>query len=208
MGSITKGVGIGIGVVFGVIIAFILIAFFVGLIGTSPEEKQSGYSPIQEMEKITEKVQEAQEEIEKGIEEVEGKEAVNTEDIFKNSKAKNTQKGVTLSIDDYTIEIKGEDFAKITKIKFTILNEGTDTISPYLNIFLWDENDASTDKANSKDSIETDGWVSTGNYKTIEAPVSVAFNDIGLTKILKLTVYDGKYGDLLVSTETTFKAKE
>jgi len=222
--GIGKGFGITIGVVLGIIVVMVGCSI---LIGIGAKNSENEISPLQQsieqnqqqaVQEITAPIEEAQQKVDDSLnqfskemqqqkEELEGKEAVNAADLFKSSKSKNTQNGVTLSIDDYKIEIKGTDFAKITKIKFTILNEGTDETFANVKAFLWDSNDDIKQKSAAKAEISVDGWVESGKYKTVEAPVNIAFNDIALDKTLKLVVYTGIYRDFLVGTETTFNAK-
>ena len=218
MGSISKGIGIGIGVVFGIIIAFLIIGFFTGfiMIGSSKEQTPTGAvvgvpyveqnkpSPIQEIQKAAEEVQEQ-------VEDLVGKdiEEVNTEDLFKNSKVKNTQKGVTMSLDDLTIEDKG-DWGKITNIKITILNEGSDTIFPQVNVMLWDDESSREDKYSVKAKLESDGWIDNGNYKVLDVPVNIAFRNLELEKSMKLTLLESLdwQAKTLVAVEYQFKVEE
>lgn len=210
------GIGIGIGIVFGIILMIVFIAFFFGwVINTnSKESTPTGYTiytptiqpPIaQQIQKITE---ETGQEIKKAQEELVGKETANKDDLFKNSKARNTQNGITLSLDDFTVEDKG-DWGKITKIKVTILNEGSTTLTPYVNVMLWDDNSKREDRYSTKATLKSDGWIDNGNYKVLEAPVSIAFRDLELEKTMKLSLVEGVWDvKVLVAVEHRFKIRE
>ena len=195
MGSITKGIGIGIGVVFGVIIAFVIIVFLMGLIGTSSTTKQDESPPTQEIKQVTEAqdgIPEAGEELEKSLEEVpevlERKEVEDMEALSNGSLAKNTQNGVTLSLDGLTFEDKG-DWAKITNIKATILNEKGESLASNINVMLWDDKVEREDMFSTKAELNG-GWISNRDSSKIDVPVNIAFKNLELEKTLKLSVID------------------
>jgi len=177
MGSITKGIGIGIGVVFGVIIAFVIIVFLMGLIGTSSTTKQDESPPTQEIKQVTEAqdgIPEAGEELEKSLEEV--------------PEVLERKEGVTLSLDGLTFEDKG-DWAKITNIKATILNEKGESLASNINVMLWDDKVEREDMFSTKAELNG-GWISNRDSSKIDVPVNIAFKNLELEKTLKLSVID------------------
>jgi len=65
----------------------------------------------------------------------------------------NTDNDVTLSIDDVEYEIKGDDWATITKIDFTIMNQGDKRIFPKVFVRTYFDNDTIQKKTFTREEI-------------------------------------------------------
>ena len=215
--NVSSGIGKGFGLVIGIFLALLVIAVSCSImIGKGAkvaskeiekaaiEYEEEVIKPIEEeFEKIEEEMKEAQEElVGKEIEEV------NKEDLFKDSIVKNTQSGITMSLDDFIIEDKG-DWGKITNIKITILNEGSNTIFPKVNVMIWDDKSERENKYSTKETLELDGWIDNGNYNILDVPVNIAFMNLELEKTMKLSLVESLWQPkTLVAVEHKFKVKE
>jgi hypothetical protein len=95
---------------------------------------------------------------------------------------------VELTIDKVTTEVKGEDWAKIVKIEFTIKNQKI-PFYPKILAYLWDDND----EAEVRNYIEEEIYLSksnAGEMITEEKEVSISYNEIDEEKTLKLVLED------------------
>jgi len=95
---------------------------------------------------------------------------------------------VELTIDKVTTEVKGEDWAKIVKIKFTIKNQKM-PFYPKILAYLWDEND----EAEVRNYVEEEIYLSksnAGEMITEEKEVGISYNEIDKEKTLKLALED------------------
>jgi len=216
--TVKSHVGRGFGITIGVILA-LFVVMLIGFGGCSTlfglganEISKHNYSDltsddtgsmydeiVKDSEKITQPLQE-------NLNEIVGKEPQKEEKIFSENSIVNSQKGISVSIDDFEIEKISDTFAKITKIKLTILNNGTNMIFPEVGVMLWDEDDDPAVAYKFQETIKMDGGIDEGNYKQIEAHVNIGFNDIHLTKNLKLGVYEvfSYPSKLYVSVEKEF----
>jgi len=197
--NVSSGIGKGFGIVIGAFLALLVIAVSCSILikkGAEVASEEIGKAEKDYQENVVapaeKSMNEAIQKITESQEDLVGKEVekVNKEDLFKNSKVKNTQNGITLSLDDYSIEDKG-DWAKITTIKVTILNEGSSELKPKINVRIWDDESTKEDTSSVKATLESDGWVDNGNYKVLDVPVSISFRNLELEKTLKLNLVDG-----------------
>lgn len=127
-------------------------------------------------------------------------------ELFKNSKAKSTGSGATLSIDEYTVEDKG-DWAKITYVKATVLNEGYTAILPTIYVMVWDDSAASNH--GTKATLSSHDKIEVGGYMVLESEVNIVFRDVELEKTIGLMLVDGQSweAEALTSVEHRFKVK-
>jgi len=107
---------------------------------------------------------------------------------------------IGFSIDKITKEIKGEDWAKVTNIKFTIINQKSKSFYPKVLIYLWDENDDSDTKNYVEEELYFDKLES-GKSSTQEKEVSISFNEIDKEKTLKAILYDEDNEEMDIAIE-------
>ncbi|MBI3036512.1 hypothetical protein HYY73_02020 [Candidatus Woesearchaeota archaeon] len=104
--------------------------------------------------------------------------------------------GITLALKSIKYEVRGSDYAVLTGIQFALVNEGSETISPRIAVYLWDDNDKIENSASEKTYIEVDGYAFRKDGFIIkDATVRIPFDDINLTKHIKLSAMDGSYFD-------------
>lgn len=120
----------------------------------------------------------------------EGLPIVDRTSLLEKSLSVNTNKGVTLAFDDYKTEVKNDNFGKVTEISLTILNEGTTKIYPEIRVFIYDQNDKATERANVKETIKIDGSLAPGKYTYVTVPVNIGFTEPKVQKTLKLTAVE------------------
>ena len=100
-----------------------------------------------------------------------------------------TQNGISLSLDDFKYEIKGNDWGKITTIDLSILNKGSNTIHPKVLVLLYDDNSLKEEWTTPKAEIDFDVWSLGVNEHIIKsAIVNVPFHYLNLTKKFKLAL--------------------
>ena len=92
-------------------------------------------------------------------------------------------------IDDITYEIKGEDWAKVTKIKYTISNAMSIDFIPKIEIYCYDDNDPDDIKNYIEETLIL-SELKSGYEITETATVSISFNEIDEEKELKLILRD------------------
>ncbi|MBW2965504.1 hypothetical protein KY342_00200 [Candidatus Woesearchaeota archaeon] len=95
---------------------------------------------------------------------------------------------VEIDIDRITTEKKGENWAKVVKIKYTIKNQKTN-FYPRILVYLWDDND----DADIRNYVEEEIYLSklkAGEALTEEKDVSISYNEINKEKTLKLVLED------------------
>ncbi len=109
---------------------------------------------------------------------------------FSSSSVVNSQRGIFISIDDVKYEIK-EDWGKITGIETTVLNKGDGSFKPKIVVLLYDEGDSMEEWLKPKAQVEFDDELNPGGHITKQVIVNLAFNDLNLTKNLKLILTDG-----------------
>jgi|GEM_PF-5552489 len=101
-----------------------------------------------------------------------------------------TQNNISLSIDNVKHEIKSKYWGKIMEITSTALNKGYAAFKPKLLILLYDEKDFKEEWLNPKAEIVFDRQLIPGEHITTNSIVNIAFDDINLTKNLKLVLVD------------------
>jgi len=148
-------------------------------------------------------VQEFEQEVEKDAQKVEDEEFT-----FSPNSIVETQNGISLSLDDFKYEIKGENWGKITEITISILNKGNNNLDPKVLVLLYDEKDPSEEKVFIKEEIEFK-YMYVGENTTKKAITDIAFNDIDLPKILKVVLVRALGDDnrVIVVVEKEFIAK-
>jgi len=127
-------------------------------------------------------VQEFEQEVEKEAQKVEDEEFT-----FSPNSIVETQNGISLSLDDFKYEIKGENWGKITEMTISILNKGNDNLDPKVLVLLYDEKDTSRDKVIIKEEIEF-RYMYVGENTTKIAITNIAFDDINISKTLKVVL--------------------
>jgi len=132
---------------------------------------------VQEFEQEVEEAQKIEKQIEKQDEEF----------AFSPNSIVETQNGVSLSLDDFKYEIKGENWGKITEMTISVLNKGNRNLDPKVLVLLYDEKDSSKDKVIEKAEIEFD-YLYVGEHTTKKAITNIAFDDINLPKTLKVVL--------------------
>jgi len=113
---------------------------------------------------------------------------------------------IELLINKITYIIKGEDWAKVTKVSYTIKNGKID-FKPTLRVYVYDENDDETDKDVYKEVLLTETLAKSCEI-TKESVISsgISYNEINKTKTLKLEVLD-EDSNSLASVTKTFKTE-
>jgi len=119
--------------------------------------------------------------------EIEAQKVEDEEFAFSRNSIVETQNGISLSLDDFKYEIKGENWGKITEMTISILNNGNSNLDPKVLVILHDENDPSEDRVIKKAEIEFD-YLYVGEHTTKKAITNIAFDDIDLPKILKVVL--------------------
>lgn len=120
--------------------------------------------------------------------------ATSTEDNATNTSEEEQETPLTLSgeitftIDDIVYEVKGEDWATITSIEYTIDNQKTD-FTPTISAYLYDDSDDETQKDYVEETINL-AELKAGKSITKTSSVHISFNDIDKTKTLKLILQD------------------
>ena len=100
------------------------------------------------------------------------------------------QNNISLSLDNIKHELKSEYWGKIVEITATVLNRGHGAFKPKLMVLLYDEKDFKEEWLKSKAEIEFDEKLGAGSHITRQAIVSIAFDEIALTKHFKLILVD------------------
>ena len=106
---------------------------------------------------------------------------------------------IKFTIEDVTYEIKGEDWATLTGIKYKIEN-GKDDFYPIIQVFLYDENDPQDVKTLEQDKIELP-LVEQGEVVTKESSVHVSYNNIDKEKTLRLILRNELGTELKIALE-------
>ena len=78
--------------------------------------------------------------------EIEAQKVEDEEFAFSPNSIVETQNNISLSLDDFKYEIKGENWGKITEMTISILNKGNNNLDPKVLVLLYDEKDPSEDK--------------------------------------------------------------
>lgn len=102
-----------------------------------------------------------------------------------------TQNGISLSLDDFKYEIKGDDWGKITTIDLSILNKGTNSFQPKVLVLLYDDESLKEEWTTPKAEIKFDIWsLGVNEHVTKSAAVNIPFHYLNLTKKFKLILTD------------------
>ena len=215
--NVSSGIGKGFGIVIGVFLALIVIAVSCGiLISSSADkiEKKSNEITANAVKEFEQETQKVQEKVQRTIEEslpVDEKAKEKTEDFkFSPNSIVNTQNGITLSLDDFKYEIKGENWGKLTELTVTVLNKGNNAFQPKVWVFLYDENDRKEEWFQTKAEIEFDMWqLDIGEHVTKKAIVNIPFNGLNITKKLELALLNSyEFGNKpIVVVEKEFKVE-
>lgn len=218
--NVSSGIGKGFGIVIGIFLALVVIAVSCGILISSNakkiEEKSNEITAnaIKEAYRAGEEAQQqVLTQIQKTIDNslpADEKAKEKTEDFkFSPTSVVNTQNGISISIDDFKYENKG-DWGKLTELTVTVLNKGNNAFQPKVLVFLYDERDRKEEWFQTKAEIEFDMWqLGVGEHVTKKTIVNIPFNDINLTKKLELALIDAYQFDYkpLVVVEKEFIAK-
>ncbi len=116
--------------------------------------------------------------------------------LFSRSLAKNTQNGITLSIDGYKFEKRGDNWGQLTEISFTLENRGSSTIYPDLVVELYDKN---TDMKNvPSKKVELDIILNEGDSASKSVSFELGASSIETNKTIRLFLVD--YSNVYVVT--------
>ncbi len=108
---------------------------------------------------------------------------------YKTTLGKATQNGVTISLENYEYEKKGDDYGKINKATFIIENNGNDYFYPEIFMSVYADSDSPTQW--KSELIELDDSVEVGEYIKYTAVLeTIAFNKLDEPKTIKLSVRD------------------
>jgi len=94
-----------------------------------------------------------------------------------------------IDILDITHEIKGEDWAIVTKVKINIQNAKALSIDPVIEFYLFDDNDPTDQENYVEEKIILDELES-GHEITETVKVHISFNEIDQEKTLKAVLKD------------------
>ncbi|MBW2992758.1 hypothetical protein KY345_06085 [Candidatus Woesearchaeota archaeon] len=97
-------------------------------------------------------------------------------------------RGITLRFLGFYYIKKGEDFGKITGVKYKIINEGVDAFTPSLRLTM--VNNERERDPRTADVERGEIEISVGEEAIEEAPVSLSFNRLDTEKTLGLEIYD------------------
>ena len=219
--NVSSGIGKGFGITIGIFLALLVIAVSCSILISSNADK------IQE--KANEVVQDYEQEVEKEMQKIGEQIEKQTEQILDETlpydeKAKEkdegfkfnpnsiveTRNGISLSLDNLKYEIKGENWGKITEITTTILNKGNNNFQPKVIVLLYDEKDPKEEWVKIKAEIEFDIYgLDVGEHITKKAITDIGFNDLNLSKQLKVVLVDAYdwTNRAVVVVEKEFKAE-
>jgi hypothetical protein len=117
-----------------------------------------------------------------------------------------TARGVTLRFLGYYYVKKGDDFGKITGVKYSIINEGAYDMNPSLKLSM--VNNAGDRDLRLAEVERQDIVIKTGEQVTEESEAELSFNKLSTEKTLQLELYDSRYkGTNLVNAEINAEFK-
>ena len=219
--NVSSGIGKGFGIVIGIFLALIVIAVSCGILISSNAKKIQEKSneitanAIKEAYRAGEEAQQQiQTQYQKAVEEskpVDEKVKQKSQEFsFGPDSIVKTQNGISLALDSFKYEIKGDNWGKLTEITTTVLNKGNNAFQPKVLVFLYDEKDRKEEWFQTKAEIEFDMWqLGIGEHVTKKAIVNIPFNDLDLPKKLELAlidVYEFDYKPIVI-VEKEFIAK-
>ncbi|MBI2523020.1 hypothetical protein HYW19_01395 [Candidatus Woesearchaeota archaeon] len=196
--NVVSGIGKGFGIVIGIFLALIVIAVSCSILISSNAKKieeKSNEITANAIKEAYRTGEEAQQQIQKTFDEslpIDEKAKEKDEEFkFSPDSIVNTQNGISLSLDDFKYEVKGENWGKITEITLTVLNEGNNEFYPKVLVQLYDEKDRKEDKFRIQEEIEFDIFgLGVGEHITKKAVTNIGFNDLNLPKKLILILVD------------------
>ena len=112
---------------------------------------------------------------------------------------------VNFKIDDIEYEIKGEDWATVTSIEYTIDNQKAD-FAPTILVYLYDSNDDEVLKDYVEETISL-AEIKAGNKITKTTSVHISFNEIDKEKTVKM-VLKNEYDKELETATKKFTAED
>ena len=210
--NVSSGIGKGFGITIGIFLALIIIAVSCGILISSQANKiqeKSNEITANAINQYNQEVKKVEEQIQESLP-VDERAKEKTEDFkFSPTSIVNMQNGISLSLDDFKYENKG-DWGKLIEITVTVLNKGNNAFQPKVLVFLYDEKDKKEEWFQTKAEIEFDMWqLDIGEYVTKKAIINIPFNDINLTNKLELALVDAfEFGNTpIVVVEKEFIAK-
>ena len=210
--NVSSGIGKGFGITIGIFLALIVIAVSCGILISSQANKiqeKSNEITANAINQYNQEVKKVEEQIQESLP-VDERAKEKTEDFkFSPTSIVNMQNGISLSLDDFKYENKG-DWGKLIEITVTVLNKGNNAFQPKVLVFLYDEKDKKEEWFQTKAEIEFDMWqLDIGEYVTKKAIINIPFNDINLTNKLELALVDAfEFGNTpIVVVEKEFIAK-
>lgn len=119
-----------------------------------------------------------------------------------------TDRGITLKFLGYYYIKKGDDFGKITGIKYTIINNAPFDITPYFKLSMFN-NIGDRDLRVAEINMEA---IKLNSSKSMdgENAVALSFNKLNITKTLQLDIYDSPYKGtslFIIETKADFSGK-
>lgn len=110
---------------------------------------------------------------------------------FSSDSIVSTQNGISLSLDNFKYEIKGDDWGKITTIDLSVLNKGNSAFHPKVLVLLYDDKSLKEEWTTPKAEIKFDIWsLGVNEHVTKSATVNIPFHYLNLTKKFKLVLTD------------------
>lgn len=114
-------------------------------------------------------------------------ERLNSNTPFSQSLAKNTQEGITLSLDGYKFKKINDNWGKITEIRFTLENKGAKNIYPNLLLEVYEGNNR--DNLAQK-KIELSEFLYENDFISKTIPLDFGVAKIENKKTIKLSAYE------------------
>ena len=194
--NVVSGIGKGFGLVIGIFLALVIAVSCSIMLSSNATKVGEKTNEAQTINQLDDNSPYGQ-----GIKEA--------DEVFKfnpNSMVE-SRNGVSLSIDNVKYEIKGEDWGKLTEVTFTILNEMHTSFSPKVYIALWDGGDKEDEWYRADANVEFDIYsLNKGEHITQSAITDIGFNNLNLTKSLRLVLVDSY--DFLENKPIVFIKKE
>lgn len=164
---------------------------------SSSETVDNGDSSQEESEQETESQEDNNE-----VEETEEPSSEDSSESSSSCITTDVSNKVEVEIKKITYTVKGEDWAKVTKVQYNIKN-GKKDFKPILRIFVYDDDDNDIDKGYYKE-ITLPDTLEKGCQLTKESITSFSYNDIDKVKTVKMQVLDSD-SSVLDSTTKSFE---
>lgn len=149
------------------------------------KREETTYEIIEEVNETEEEVEEVEEEV---VEEVKEEVITRFEGDYYGVNIKNSGRGITLTFFGYYYIKKGEDFGKITGIKYSIKNNGAEAIKPSLKLSMI--NNLGERSLRVADVEREERNIEVGDEIIEESKVALSFNKLDIEKTLELDIYD------------------